>query len=315
MVRLAPGGVDSGRRGLGSNDWKAGCDRSLPSARVGCRGWVAERLNAPVLKTGNGESRSWVRIPPHPPFRMASFTGSNAHSALRAIPPPRPLREWRLVNDLSQARGRLPGSPVFGGGLPGGLEQADAPRESTVLPVSTRWPRPVHGRPPQRLRFFPGFRGCPRCPRFPRARRRRRLRRRAGEGRQSEEAFLGATRGSSPAIHTCTFFTALPPDKPHSSPSDPHRVTRDLRQSEDRQDAGEVPLSRGGLPHNGATRSPGMRPQSKVRKRFRPTTIIDPSKKHAPSLLDRDFTAPAPNQKWVADITSCAPSRDGSIWP
>ncbi len=29
-------------------------------------GWVAERLNAPVLKTGNGESRSWVQIPPHP---------------------------------------------------------------------------------------------------------------------------------------------------------------------------------------------------------------------------------------------------------
>ncbi len=26
------------------------------------------------LKTGNGESRSWVRIPPHPLFGMASFT-------------------------------------------------------------------------------------------------------------------------------------------------------------------------------------------------------------------------------------------------
>ena len=36
-------------------------------------GWVAERLNAPVLKTGNGESRSWVQIPPHPFFGMASF--------------------------------------------------------------------------------------------------------------------------------------------------------------------------------------------------------------------------------------------------
>jgi hypothetical protein len=30
-------------------------------------GGVAERLKAPVLKTGNGESRSWVRIPPPPP--------------------------------------------------------------------------------------------------------------------------------------------------------------------------------------------------------------------------------------------------------
>jgi hypothetical protein len=34
------------------------------------RGWVAERLNAPVLKTGMGESPSWVRIPPHPPFSI-----------------------------------------------------------------------------------------------------------------------------------------------------------------------------------------------------------------------------------------------------
>jgi hypothetical protein len=31
-------------------------------------GWVAERLKAPVLKTGKRESASWVRIPPHPPF-------------------------------------------------------------------------------------------------------------------------------------------------------------------------------------------------------------------------------------------------------
>src|SRR5205085_3363873 len=30
-------------------------------------GWVAERLKAPVLKTGRGASPSWVRIPPHPP--------------------------------------------------------------------------------------------------------------------------------------------------------------------------------------------------------------------------------------------------------
>jgi hypothetical protein len=34
---------------------------------------VAERLNAPVLKTGSGESRSWVRIPPHP---LGGFAGS-----------------------------------------------------------------------------------------------------------------------------------------------------------------------------------------------------------------------------------------------
>src|SRR5215471_19411196 len=44
----------------------------MPSlARPGkCRispGWVAERLNAPDLKSGNRASDSWVRIPPHPP--------------------------------------------------------------------------------------------------------------------------------------------------------------------------------------------------------------------------------------------------------
>ena len=44
--------------------------------------------------------------------------------------------------------------------------------------------------------------------------------------------------------------------------------------------------------------------KSKVRKRFRPTTtIVDPSKKPASNVLDRDFTASAPNRKWVADIT------------
>ena len=32
-------------------------------------GWVAERLNAPDLKSGKGASPSWVRIPPHPPRR------------------------------------------------------------------------------------------------------------------------------------------------------------------------------------------------------------------------------------------------------
>jgi putative transposase len=44
--------------------------------------------------------------------------------------------------------------------------------------------------------------------------------------------------------------------------------------------------------------------RSKVRRRFRPTTtIVDPSKRPAPNVLDRDFTAAAPNRKWVADIT------------
>ena len=44
---------------------------------------------------------------------------------------------------------------------------------------------------------------------------------------------------------------------------------------------------------------------SKVgQKVFRPTTTqVDPSKQPAANTLDREFTATAPNQKWVTDIT------------
>jgi putative transposase len=43
---------------------------------------------------------------------------------------------------------------------------------------------------------------------------------------------------------------------------------------------------------------------SRVRQAFRPTTTqADPSKQAAPNTLDRDFTALAPNRKWVTDIT------------
>src|SRR6516164_6028616 len=44
---------------------------------AGAHGGVAERLKAPVLKTGSDESRSWVRIPPPPPksLRCARFSG------------------------------------------------------------------------------------------------------------------------------------------------------------------------------------------------------------------------------------------------
>ena len=39
-------------------------------------GEVAERLNAPVLKTGVGAIRPWVRIPPSPPKSVVSSTKS-----------------------------------------------------------------------------------------------------------------------------------------------------------------------------------------------------------------------------------------------
>lgn len=44
--------------------------------------------------------------------------------------------------------------------------------------------------------------------------------------------------------------------------------------------------------------------KSRVRKKFSPTTTItDPTKQPAANLLDQDFTAAVPNQKWVTDIT------------
>lgn len=44
--------------------------------------------------------------------------------------------------------------------------------------------------------------------------------------------------------------------------------------------------------------------KSRVTKSFTPTTTqADPTKQPAPNKLNRDFTAPAPNRKWVTDIT------------
>jgi putative transposase len=51
-----------------------------------------------------------------------------------------------------------------------------------------------------------------------------------------------------------------------------------------------------------AMREMGLK--SKVSKAFRPTTTqADPTHPKAPNTLDRDFTAEAPNRKWVTDIT------------
>lgn len=54
--------------------------------------------------------------------------------------------------------------------------------------------------------------------------------------------------------------------------------------------------------------------QSKVTKAFKPTTTrSDPSKRPAMNLLDQDFTADGPNQKWVTDITYL-PTRGGWVY-
>jgi len=48
----------------------------------------------------------------------------------------------------------------------------------------------------------------------------------------------------------------------------------------------------------------GLRGASRAKKRF--TTKADPEAVRAPDLMDRDFTASAPNEKWVTDFTYCS---------
>ncbi len=54
-------------------------------------------------------------------------------------------------------------------------------------------------------------------------------------------------------------------------------------------------------------RANGLRDASRAKKRF--TTHRDPAAVGAPDLMQRDFTATRPNEKWVADFTYC------STWP
>jgi len=50
-----------------------------------------------------------------------------------------------------------------------------------------------------------------------------------------------------------------------------------------------------------------------MRKRRRSSTRRDPKATPAPDLVDRQFTAPAPNQLWVADISRIA-TGEGPLW-
>ena len=57
-----------------------------------------------------------------------------------------------------------------------------------------------------------------------------------------------------------------------------------------------------------AMREMGLK--SKVSKTFKPTTTqADPTKQPAENRLDRNFTAAAPNRKWVTDITYLSTAR------
>jgi len=46
--------------------------------------------------------------------------------------------------------------------------------------------------------------------------------------------------------------------------------------------------------------------EAKMKKRFKVTTRANPKAKVAPNLLEQDFSATAPNQRWVADFTYVA---------
>jgi hypothetical protein len=50
-----------------------------------------------------------------------------------------------------------------------------------------------------------------------------------------------------------------------------------------------------------------------LRKRWRCSTRQDPTATPAPDLVNRDFTAPAPNRLWVADL-SRIPTGEGPLW-
>ena len=73
------------------------------------------------------------------------------------------------------------------------------------------------------------------------------------------------------------------------------KITRALAKNNERETACRATVAR-------AMREMGLK--SRVSKAFVPTTTqADPTKRPAPNVLDRDFTATKPNQKWVTDIT------------
>jgi putative transposase len=54
--------------------------------------------------------------------------------------------------------------------------------------------------------------------------------------------------------------------------------------------------------------------KARVRKRFKGTTVHDPALPVAANLLDRQFTAAAPNQRWVGDTTEFVIGESGKLY-
>ena len=54
--------------------------------------------------------------------------------------------------------------------------------------------------------------------------------------------------------------------------------------------------------------------QARARKRFKSTTMSDHDQPVAANLLDRQFEAPAPNQRWVGDTTEFVICSSGKLY-
>jgi putative transposase len=54
--------------------------------------------------------------------------------------------------------------------------------------------------------------------------------------------------------------------------------------------------------------------QARARKRFKSTTMSDHDQPVAANLLDREFTATAPNRRWVGDTTEFAIGESGKLY-
>ncbi len=80
-----------------------------------------------------------------------------------------------------------------------------------------------------------------------------------------------------------------------------HKIADQLQKRDDLESACRNTVA-------AAMREMGLK--SKVSKGFKPTTTqADPTKQAAENLLDRDFTAAAPNRKWATDITYLATAQ------
>jgi len=84
-----------------------------------------------------------------------------------------------------------------------------------------------------------------------------------------------------------------------------HKIARELEERPELESACRNTVAK-------AMRELGL--QSRISRAFTPTTTqADPTKQSAPNQLAQDFTAAAPNRKWVTDITYL-PTAEGWVY-